>query len=127
MGIIFRLIGKIFAQFIKKAPKSPKVLCPPKPILKSPPKPASKFTPPTNKPQSPNIPKSYTSQPLNNGGKVHRPPNSTGNANTIRVMPKTQQYPNGYWRQYNNHGQPINPATGKPGAKPETHIPLPKK
>lgn len=55
-------------------------------------------------------------------GTVWQAPGSTGNANMLRVMEPTERYPNGYVRFYNEHGQPIG-LNGKPGPRPDTHIP----
>jgi RHS repeat-associated protein len=82
-------------------------------VLLGAPKPAEDFVPPTNPPQN--------------------PPTVLPDGHTVRVMPNsTKQYPNGYWRQYDSKGNPVNPSTGKqPGSVPraqsraETHVPLP--
>ena len=66
-------------------------------------------------------------EPAANGnGIVYRAPNTTGNAGTTRIMgPDAQgRYPSGYVRQYNQHGQPINPTTMKPDTPAKTHTPL---
>ncbi|NYF43487.1 RHS repeat-associated protein [Streptosporangium sandarakinum] len=59
----------------------------------------------------------------NGQGIVWQAPNSTGNANMIRVMNPSNHYQYGYVRFYNKHGQPVG-LDGKPGPNSHTHIPL---
>jgi RHS repeat-associated protein len=90
------------------------------------PKPAGNFKTPTNAPQQPCIPKGYVPELARSGnGTVWRPPGTTGNACTVRVMKPTAQYPNGYWVRYNVEGYAVNPSTGVTGAAHQTHVPLP--
>jgi hypothetical protein len=97
---------------LKKMPKSPK-----------------NFIPPTNPPQDPKVPDDYYCEGLKEGGGiVFRKPGTEGRAGTIRVMPPTKEYPDGYWVQYNEEGYPIDPSTGKQGqlkGGADTHVPLP--
>jgi RHS repeat-associated protein len=48
---------------------------------------------------------------------------------TVRIMPPSELYPDGYWilqKPMDNGGwQRINPSTMKPGPMPDTHVPLP--
>jgi len=70
------------------------------------------------------IPEGWVPRLADNGkGVVFQRPGAKGNADMIRIMDPTDLYPNGYIRVYNSHGQPVD-VNGKPGSKPETHIPL---
>jgi hypothetical protein len=70
------------------------------------------------------IPEGWVGRTADSGkGIVYQRPGATGNADMIRIMDPTKQYPNGYVRYYNQHGQPLD-VFGKPGSQATTHIPL---
>lgn len=53
---------------------------------------------------------------------TYQRPGAVGNADSIRVMEPTRKYSGGYFRYYNEHGQPLD-VHGKPGPPSATHIP----
>ena len=69
------------------------------------------------------IPQGWTSRPAAGAGTVWQAPGSSGNADMIRIMDPTDDYPNGYVRFHNAYGQPID-LTGRPGSRPDSHIPI---
>ena len=72
-------------------------------------------------------PPGYQAVTAQNGqGLVLLPEGQTlgDNANIIRYGESNAQNPDGYFRYYNDQGQPLNPATGQPGPNSMTHIPL---
>lgn len=76
------------------------------------------------------IPGGWNIGPARNGkGLVAQDPVTAANplahddADMVRIMDPTEQYPGGYSRYSNAHGQWLDPNTGKPGSKPASHIP----
>ena len=63
----------------------------------------------------------------NGNGTVYQPPVPAGahkDTNAVRVMGPTAEQPTGSITVHGPTGQPINPATGKPDSKPNTHTPI---
>jgi hypothetical protein len=74
--------------------------------------------------QTVTIPEGWAGRAADSGkGLVYQRPGATGNADMIRIMDPTSQYPSGYVRYSNQYGQPLD-AFGKPGSQATTHIPL---
>ena len=74
------------------------------------------------------IPPGSTARPADNGnGTVYQPPVAPGDhpdANAVRVMGPTGAQPTGSITVHGPTGQPINPETGNPGTRAETHTPI---
>jgi RHS repeat-associated protein len=71
-------------------------------------------------------PPGYQPVPAENGrGLVLQPEGQAigDNSNIIRWGEPNAQNPDGYFRYYNDLGQPLDPATGRPGPDSATHIP----
>ncbi len=71
------------------------------------------------------VPSGWAGRVADNGqGIVFQEPGAVGNANSLRIMDPTAQYPNGYVRYYNGvgNGQPLD-VFGNPGPPSATHIP----
>ena len=74
------------------------------------------------------IPAGSTARPADNGnGTVYQPPLEEGqhkNANQVRVMGPDVYQPTGSITVHGPTGQPVDPATGKPGGPEKTHTPI---
>jgi RHS repeat-associated protein len=77
------------------------------------------------------IPDDYIARPVRSGdGWYFQPPGAQGDENEIRVMDSNAdpKYPDGYVRQYDSEGRPIdlegNPLGSAGVGQPETHFPL---
>jgi len=71
------------------------------------------------------VPSGWAGRVADNGqGIVFQEPGAVGNANSLRIMDPTAQYPNGYVRYFNGvgNGQPLD-VFGNPGPPSATHIP----
>ncbi|GAB0105910.1 hypothetical protein JMUB6875_48920 [Nocardia sp. JMUB6875] len=80
--------------------------------------------PPFARPEG--VPDGWVPRTADNGkGVVWQRPGAPGDADSVRIMDPTPRYPDGYVRFYNSegNGQPLD-LNGKPGPKPDTHIPL---
>jgi RHS repeat-associated protein len=74
------------------------------------------------------IPPGSTARPADNGnGVVYQPPVGAGehpDANAVRVMGPSANQPTGSITVHGPTGQPINPSTGKPDTRANTHTPI---
>jgi RHS repeat-associated protein len=74
------------------------------------------------------IPPGSTARPADNGnGVVYQPPVGAGehpDANAVRVMGPSTNQPTGSITVHGPTGQPINPSTGKPDTRANTHTPI---
>jgi len=73
------------------------------------------------------VPVGWVAREADNGaGIVYQRPGAVGNADSVRIMDQTVDYPEGYLTYYNDRGQPLDAqgSSGNPAGRAATHLGL---